>query len=159
MHADQKLFPGAMTAKYIRFGKAIGKRILLYLKKVETSNQMVTTKFNSRFIRNPLDCPVTRAMSIIGGKWKPIILNCIGDRVMRYGKLKQIIPAISGKVLSNELKELEMFGLITRRKFTGISPRVEYALTDAGKTLLPILFELEVWGNTHIAKKIIEDFS
>ena len=78
---------------------------------------------------------------------------------MRYGKLKQIIPAISGKVLSNELKELEMFGLITRRKFTGISPRVEYALTDAGKTLLPILFELEVWGNTHIAKKIIEDFS
>ena len=67
---------------------------------------MVTTISSSRFISNPLECPVTRTMSIIGGKWKPIILNCIGERTIRFGKLKQIIPAISNKVLSNELKEL-----------------------------------------------------
>jgi DNA-binding HxlR family transcriptional regulator len=119
---------------------------------------MVTTNFNPRFIDNPLNCPVTRAMSIIGGKWKPIILNCIGDRVIRFGKLRQIIPSISGKVLSNELKELELFGLIKRSEFSEMPPRVEYTLTNAGKSLLPILYELASWGNTHTAKKIIKEF-
>ena len=71
---------------------------------------MVTSISSSRFISNPLNCPVTRTMGIIGGKWKPIILNCIGDRTIRFGKLKQIIPSISNKVLANELKELETFG-------------------------------------------------
>jgi DNA-binding HxlR family transcriptional regulator len=120
---------------------------------------MVTTNFNPRFIDNPLDCPVTRAMSIIGGKWKPIIMNCIGDRVMRFGKLRQIIPSISGKVLSSELKELEAFGLIKRVEFIETPTKVEYTLTNAGKTLLPILYELASWGNTHTAKKIIKEFS
>jgi DNA-binding HxlR family transcriptional regulator len=119
---------------------------------------MVTTNFNPRFIDNPLNCPVTRAMSIIGGKWKPIILNCIRDRVMRFGKLKQIIPAISGKVLSQELKELECYELIKRIEYSEMPPRVEYSLTGAGKTLLPILYELAAWGKTHTAKKIIKDF-
>lgn len=119
---------------------------------------MVTNISSSRFISNPLECPVTRTMSIIGGKWKPIILNCIGERTIRFGKLKQIIPAISNKVLSNELKELENFGLITRVEFTEMPPRVEYSITNSGKTLLPILYELASWGNTIIAKKIIKEF-
>lgn len=117
---------------------------------------MVTTISNSRFISNPLNCPVTRTMSIIGGKWKPIILNCIGDRTIRFGKLKQIIPSISSKVLANELKELEAFGLIKRAVFTGMPPKVEYSLSNSGKTLLPILYELASWGNTNTAKKIIK---
>jgi DNA-binding HxlR family transcriptional regulator len=123
---------------------------------MKTSNQMVTTISTSRFIDNPLNCPVTRAMSIIGGKWKPIILNCIGERAIRFGKLNQIIPAISNKVLANELKELESFGLIKRKEYKELPPRVEYALTSAGKSLIPILHELANWGNTHTAKKIIK---
>lgn len=114
---------------------------------------------NSKFINNPLNCPVTRTMSIIGGKWKPIILNCIGDRTIRFGKLNQIIPSISNKVLAGELKELEQFGLIDRAEFSEMPPRVEYSLTEAGKTLLPILHELASWGNTHTAMKIIKEFS
>jgi len=113
---------------------------------------------NIKFINNPLNCPVTRTMSIIGGKWKPIILNCIGDRTIRFGKLKQIIPSISNKVLAGELKELEQYGLVYRIEFTEMPPRVEYSLTKAGKSLLPLLHELADWGNTHIAKKIIEEF-
>jgi DNA-binding HxlR family transcriptional regulator len=97
-------------------------------------------------------------MSIIGGKWKPIILNCIGDRTIRFGKLKQIIPSISNKVLTGELKELEQYGLVYRIEFIEMPPRVEYSLTNAGKSLLPLLHELADWGNTHIAKKIIEEF-
>ena len=120
---------------------------------------MVTTNFHSRFIDNPLNCPVTRAMSIIGGKWKPIILNCIGDKQIRFGKLNQIIPSISNKVLSSELKEMENFGLIKRVEYTEMPPRVEYSLTTSGKTLLPILHELASWGNTNTAKKIIKEFA
>jgi DNA-binding HxlR family transcriptional regulator len=98
-------------------------------------------------------------MSVIGGKWKPIILNCIGDRTIRFGKLNQIIPSISNKVLAGELKELEQYGLVHRIEFTEMPPRVEYSLTNAGKTLLPILHELANWGNTLTAKKIIKEFA
>ncbi|MHA8067305.1 winged helix-turn-helix transcriptional regulator [Aquirufa sp. ROCK2-A2] len=114
---------------------------------------------SSKFIDNPLNCPVTRTISIIGGKWKPIILNCIGDRTIRFGKLNQIIPSISNKVLSGELRELEQYGLIQRIEFTEMPPRVEYSLTNAGKSLLPLLHELANWGSTYTAKKIIKEFT
>lgn len=114
---------------------------------------------SSKFIDNPLNCPVTRTMNIIGGKWKPIILNCIGDRTIRFGKLNQIIPSISNKVLAGELKELEQFGLVQRSEFTEMPPRVEYSLTSAGKTLLPILHELANWGDSLLAKEIIKEFA
>jgi len=119
---------------------------------------MVTNNFEPKFINNPLSCPVTRTMSIIGGKWKPIILNCIGDKKIRFGKLNQIIPAISNKVLASELKELELFGLITRTEYTEMPPKVEYELTKAGKSLIPLLHELANWGNSNIAKKIIKEY-
>ncbi|MDP3394720.1 MAG: winged helix-turn-helix transcriptional regulator [Sediminibacterium sp.] len=95
-------------------------------------------------------------MSIIGGKWKPIILNVIGDRSIRFGKLNQLIPAISNKVLTNELKELEFFGLIKRKEYKELPPRVEYELTAAGTSLMPILYEMAKWGNTNAAKQIIK---
>jgi DNA-binding HxlR family transcriptional regulator len=93
-------------------------------------------------------------MSIIGGKWKPIILNCIGERSLRFGKLNQLIPAISNKVLSGELKELEELALIERREFIELPPRVEYRLTRAGHSLMPLLHELANWGSTNLAKKL-----
>jgi DNA-binding HxlR family transcriptional regulator len=107
-----------------------------------------------RYIANPYQCPVTRTMSIIGGKWKPIILNCIGDKSIRFGKLNQLIPAISNKVLSGELKELEDLGLIERMEFNELPPRVEYRLTRSGQSLIPLLHELANWGNTNLAKQL-----
>ncbi len=107
-----------------------------------------------RFIDNPFQCPVTRTMSIIGGKWKPIILNCIGDKTIRFGKLNQLMPAISNKVLSKELKDLESLGLIKRLESNDLPQRVEYNLTDAGISLMPVLVEVANWGNSHFAKQI-----
>lgn len=107
-----------------------------------------------RAITNPYQCPVTRTMSIIGGKWKPIILSCIGEKSVRFGKLNQLIPGISNKVLSSELKELEELSLIEREEFKELPPRVEYRLTRSGKSLIPLLHELANWGNTNLAKKI-----
>jgi DNA-binding HxlR family transcriptional regulator len=93
-------------------------------------------------------------MSIIGGKWKPIVLNCIGDKTIRFGKLNQLIPAISNKVLSKELKDLENLRLIDRIDFDEMPPRVEYRLTEAGMSLMPVLIEIAKWGNSHLAKEI-----
>jgi DNA-binding HxlR family transcriptional regulator len=107
-----------------------------------------------RYIANPHQCPVTRTMTIIGGKWKPIILNCIGDKSLRFGKLNQLIPAISNKVLSGELKELEELKLIERREYAELPPRVEYRLTKSGQSLMPLLHELAHWGNSHLAKRL-----
>ncbi|MHA8097838.1 winged helix-turn-helix transcriptional regulator [Aquirufa aurantiipilula] len=93
-------------------------------------------------------------MSIIGGKWKPIIINCLGDKSLRFGKLNQLMPAISNKVLSNELKELEALTLIERTEFQELPPRVEYKLTTAGQSLLPLMHEVAKWGNSHLAKQL-----
>ena len=110
-----------------------------------------------RYIENPFDCPVTRAMSIFGGKWKPIILNCIGDGSLRFGKLNQLMPAISNKVLSNELKELEGLGLIERKESKGDATKIEYSLSDSGKSLMPVLYEIASWVNSTEAKKIVSE--
>jgi DNA-binding HxlR family transcriptional regulator len=98
-------------------------------------------------------------MSIIGGKWKPIILNCIGDKTIRFGKLNQLMPAISNKVLSKELKDLESLGLIKRLESNDLPQRVEYNLTDAGISLIPLLKEVANWGNSHFGKEIESKFN
>jgi DNA-binding HxlR family transcriptional regulator len=107
------------------------------------------------YIENPFDCPVTRTMSLIGGKWKPIILNILGMGTIRFGKLNHMIPAISNKMLSSELKQLEELQLIERLVYKEIPPRVEYQLTETGKSLLPILYAMADWGNSEIAKELL----
>ena len=102
-----------------------------------TSNLEVTTLFTTKFISNPYDCPVTRTMSFIGGKWKPIILFCLTKQTMRYGKL-----------LTQELKELEHLGLIDRQEFKELPPRVEYSLSKMGESLKPVLKVLCDWGKS-----------
>lgn len=84
-------------------------------------------------------------MSIIGGKWKPIFLNCIGNKSLRFGKLNQLIPAISNKGLANDLKVPVAFSLVERKEFGDLPSRVEYSLTDTGKSLMPVLYEIANW--------------
>ncbi|MCU0423515.1 MAG: helix-turn-helix transcriptional regulator [Bacteroidia bacterium] len=98
-------------------------------------------------------CPVTGMIELIGGKWKPIILYCLRTDKRRFGELAVRIPAISRKVLTEQLKELEADGLITREQFNETPPRVEYGLTTLGKSLAPVLSEMEKWGMKHIINK------
>lgn len=91
-------------------------------------------------------CPMVKTMGYIGGKWKPIILARIAVGKIRFGKLTIQIPDISRKILSQQLKELEDDGLIIRHSFNEKPPRVEYELSDLGKTLMPILHAMNEWG-------------
>jgi DNA-binding HxlR family transcriptional regulator len=91
------------------------------------------------------NCPFTRAIGTIGNKWKPIIINVMGTRTIRFGQLDAIIPHISRKVLTEQLKELEEDGLLVRMAFKELPPRVEYKLSEKGLAFLPILEAIKVW--------------
>jgi DNA-binding HxlR family transcriptional regulator len=91
------------------------------------------------------NCPFTRAIGTIGNKWKPIIINVIGTRTIRFGQLDAIVPNISRKVLTEQLKELEEDGLLERFAYKEIPPRVEYKLSEKGLAFLPILESIKEW--------------
>jgi DNA-binding HxlR family transcriptional regulator len=92
-------------------------------------------------------CNVELTLDIIGGKWKPLIIHHIGNcEVIRYGELKRKIPNINERVLSRQLRELEGHGLINRKIYDEVPPKVEYSVTQMGKALTPILDELGEWG-------------
>ncbi len=99
-------------------------------------------------------CPVTATMALIGGRWKTIILYILSRHTRRFGEIAARMPTISRKVLSEQLKELEGNGLITRKQYKEIPPRVDYSLTDLGNSLSPILSELAAWGKENVLEPL-----
>ncbi|MEJ6403989.1 winged helix-turn-helix transcriptional regulator [Yoonia sp. 2307UL14-13] len=92
------------------------------------------------------DCPVTHCLSVVGGKWKPLLLFCITNGVDRFGAMQRAIPAITKQMLTQQLRELEADGLISRTVFPQVPPRVDYALTERGRTILPVIGAMRDWG-------------
>lgn len=91
-------------------------------------------------------CPITLALKVIGGKWKVIILYILRDGTLRFGEIKKRIPKITQKMLTQQLRELESDGLVSREIYPEVPPRVEYSMTDLAKDLSPILDDLCNWG-------------
>ena len=96
------------------------------------------------------NCPVTATMEVIGGKWKILVLHLINNDINRFGKMTMMLKDISKQMLTSQLRELEADGVIERKIYAEIPPRVEYFLTDKGKSLLPIVELMKDWGNTFI---------
>lgn len=92
-------------------------------------------------------CPITYSMSMIGGKWRPIILMRISQGINRFGILDRSIDGISKNMLTRELRDLEKNEILNRKIFAEIPPRVEYSLTEYAKELGPILGQLCEWGS------------
>ncbi|HJV77786.1 MAG TPA: helix-turn-helix domain-containing protein [Paludibacter sp.] len=101
-------------------------------------------------VKEKTQCPVTATLQLIGGRWKTIILYTLTAGTKRFGEIAVRIPDISRKVLTEQLKELESDGLILREQFKEIPPRVEYSLTDLGKSLSSVFRELEIWGTENV---------
>ena len=98
--------------------------------------------------KNPEGCPVTKIMSVLGGRWKFIILYILRQSAKRFGQINHFIPSISNKVLTEQLRELEQDGIIERRVLTDRIPvNVEYSLSEKGRKIIPILELMEAWGN------------
>jgi DNA-binding HxlR family transcriptional regulator len=101
---------------------------------------------------NPLHCPVEVTLSVIGGKWKPLILwHLYQGRVRRFLELQRMIPGITRKMLTQHLRELERDGVVARQIFDEMPLRVEYSLTKYGRTLRPLMRVLSNWGSKHEA--------
>lgn len=96
-------------------------------------------------------CPVETTLTLIGDKWKVLILRDLMPRTKRFGELKKSIGNVSQKVLTAQLRAMEESGLLTRTVYAEVPPRVEYTLTELGKSLKPILDALWNWGEEYKA--------
>ena len=94
-------------------------------------------------------CPVTATMKIIGGKWKPIILYLISHDVNRFGELLKDIEGISKKMLTSQLRELEKDGMLKRKIYAQVPPKVEYSLTELGRSMKAVTNAMCKWGLEH----------
>lgn len=100
-----------------------------------------------------LHCPVEATLGMIGGKYKTLILWKLISGPMRFSDLRRAVPAATPKMLTQQLRELEGDGLVHREIFPVIPPRVEYSLTDFGKTIRPVLEAMYAWGSACLSKK------
>jgi DNA-binding HxlR family transcriptional regulator len=105
-------------------------------------------KDTNKIKKHKFSYPVEIALDFIGGKWKLLILWLLKDEVYRFSELKRLVPQITQKMLTNQLRELESDGLVHRKVYAQVPPKVEYSLTDLGKSFLPILRSMHKWGES-----------
>jgi len=104
-------------------------------------------------------CPVEAALEIIGGKWKGLALYHLTSGTKRFSELKRLSGAITQRSLTKQLRELEADGIVTRTIYPVVPPKVEYALTDKGRALVPILMALKAWGEVHALPGLMQQAS
>ncbi len=102
------------------------------------------------------ECPVSATLDLIGGKYKALILWHLSDGKLRFSQLRQRIVSAPPKMLTQQLRELESDQLIHRQAYAEVPPRVEYSLTELGKSVLPILVAMRNWGADYLKSKNLE---
>ena len=96
-------------------------------------------------------CTVEATLNLIGGKWKGVILyRLLTEQLLRFNELRRLLPNITQRMLTNQLRELEGDGLIARKVYPEVPPKVEYRLTAYGQTLKPVIQALKKWGDAHV---------
>ena len=106
-----------------------------------------------KYARTGYLSPIDAALQIIGGKYKVAILYYIRESVLRFGELRRKMPLATKRMLTKQLRELERDGMIDRKVFRQVPPRVDYSLTKEGKSIVPILEDLCEWGKRRMTKK------
>ncbi|QWW68883.1 helix-turn-helix domain-containing protein [Rhizobium sp. WYJ-E13] len=104
----------------------------------------------AKLVTNFPGCPVEATLTYLDGKWKGVILFHLMDRTLRFNELRRHLPAITQRMLTKQLRELEESGLISRTVYPVVPPRVEYALTPLGSTLKPVIRALAAWGDEFV---------
>ncbi|EQF51394.1 hxlR-like helix-turn-helix family protein [Clostridioides difficile CD181] len=95
-------------------------------------------------------CPIEATLALIGGKYKTLILWHLKDTILRFNELKKLIPKATPKMLTQQLRELESDGVIIRVVYPVVPPKVEYSLSDFGKSIIPILDSMCDWGSDYL---------
>lgn len=99
-------------------------------------------------------CTVEATLLVIGGKWKGVILYHLLEGTLRFNEIRRRLPNITQRMLTNQLRGLEADGLIVRTVFAQVPPRVDYSLSDHGRTLEPVISALKLWGDQHMAETV-----
>lgn len=94
-------------------------------------------------------CPVFTAQKIIAGKWTMLIIKYLSEGTLRFGELQRKLPMMTQATLTKQLRSLEEFGLVARIVYPQVPPKVEYSLSEIGKKFMPVLSELNVWGEEY----------
>ena len=102
-------------------------------------------------------CDVEATLSVIGGRWKPILVCHLLAGRKRFGELKRLAPNATERMITLQLRELEADGVISRHVFAEVPPRVEYEMTDYGRSLEPILVAMQDWGRSFKARRLAEE--
>jgi DNA-binding HxlR family transcriptional regulator len=97
-------------------------------------------------------CPVDQAIELVGGKWKSLILWRLSAGTLRFGQLQRVIPQVTQRMLTLQLRELESAGLVQRTVYPDVPPKVEYALTGLGRSVVPVLESLGRWVQDHTSE-------
>jgi DNA-binding HxlR family transcriptional regulator len=105
-------------------------------------------------LKRKYHCPVEAAIDLIGGKWKPLILWALRDGTLRFSQIENELPGITQKMLTKQLREMEQDGLVARKVYPQVPPKVEYSLTATGQTLIPVIDMLCDWGEEHLGDQI-----
>lgn len=100
-------------------------------------------------MQSKLECPVMATIAMISDKWKVLIICKLKNGTMRFNELMRALKGVTQRVLTHQLRELEGDGLVSRKVYAEVPPRVEYSLTPLGMTLLPVLGQLEIWAQEH----------
>jgi DNA-binding HxlR family transcriptional regulator len=95
-------------------------------------------------------CPMETTLEVIGNKWKPMILFHLLQDTKRFGELQRLIPGVNRQMLTQHLRELEAHGIVHREIYQEIPPKVEYSLTQTGRTLIPVLEAMTEWGTKYL---------
>lgn len=104
-------------------------------------------------LEDALVCPMETALDLIGGKWKGVILMRLAEGTHRFNELSRLVCKISPRSLTKQLRELEADGLVRRTVYAEVPPKVEYDLTDRGRTLLPAMEALRLWGAAYLEEQ------
>jgi DNA-binding HxlR family transcriptional regulator len=102
--------------------------------------------------RKSISCPVETTLAVIHGRWKVLIIHHLLDGVKRFGALHRAMAGISHRTLTQQLRELERDGLVRRKVYAEVPPKVEYSLTPLGKSLHPVLLAMHDWGEAYARK-------
>lgn len=115
----------------------------------------MTVRKNRRTNNCHYGCAIEAALDVIGNKWKGIILFHLLDDKKRFNELRRLIPSVTQRMLTLQLRELEKDNIIFRKIYPEIPPKVEYSLTPLGQTLRPVLLMLREWGSQLMQKKVV----
>ncbi len=125
--------------------------VYIYIPK---GNERMSKKINGACVVPNLEgCPVEFTLDVIGGKWKGVLLYHLIDGTKRFNEFRRICPSITQRMLTLQLRELEEDGIVHREVYQQVPPKVEYSLTEFGRTLEPIILQMKQWGETYQSRR------